>query len=377
MNMKTRQTSLAKTGTVFGLLALGAGIVGLMNPSICQGDDDVGVGDKNPRLVDSLNQANLQSAFGILRKRYLRKDELTYEELNRSALEGLLARLGQGATLIEETDGDRPSDSELRLVSEMLTNKTVYVRPARLSGNELKSFDSVLIGFQRSPAQSLILDLRSPHGAVTFRNTPEYASRLLPKGSPLYRIEYVTDTGIPQVLRTQRKPVWTKGLVVLIDEDSSPASELLAAVLKANTNCVLIGESTRGRTVEYESVPIGRSAILRYAVAEVVLEDGSRFFGKGIQPDVERTMEREEKLAMFRESQLDGVRQFVFERERPRHNEAALVAGTNPELPAEIVRSTGDLAPKDQRSRIDPVIQAAVDVIEASSRLIPSSDEDE
>ena len=322
-------------------------------------------------LVDSLDQANLQRAFRVLRQRFLRKDTLSYDELNRAALSGLLARLGNGADLVTQPF-DR-SESEkgpaLRLVSEMLSSEIVYVRPASLSGSELKAFDSVLGGFQRSPANALVLDLRCPGGVDSFRNAADFASRFLPSGTPLFSTERPSDSGVPQAYSSRRGHIWKKQTVILVDQDTCPAGEVLAACLREHLGALIVGENTTGRTVEFEEIPLGASGVLRYAVAEVVLNDGTQLFDGGVAPDVVSKLDRNAKLSCLVAAQMDGVRTYVFESERARLNEAALVAGTNPELQDQLVQSERVTAQPASPPHRDTVLQTAVDILAAAHRL--------
>nr|WP_256199930.1 hypothetical protein [Verrucomicrobium spinosum] len=59
-------------------------------------------------LLDQLPQNGVQSAFQILRRDYIRRDDLTFEELNRAALQGLLERLHFGASLQPVVQHDVP-----------------------------------------------------------------------------------------------------------------------------------------------------------------------------------------------------------------------------------------------------------------------------
>jgi hypothetical protein len=178
-----------------------------------------------PALIETLNQASLQSAFQMLRQHYLEKDTLSLDLLNRIALRGLLDYLGTGAELVPEDrarSDEGSSEPGLRLVSELLTNEVAYVRPASLSGEELKRFDSVLVGFQRSPAKALVLDLRCPGGADRFRNVADFASRFLATGTPLFRLERPGDAEGVQEFKSRKGQVWTELEEGLPGSDTSP-----------------------------------------------------------------------------------------------------------------------------------------------------------
>ncbi|MGK0186905.1 MAG: hypothetical protein ACI9R3_002690 [Verrucomicrobiales bacterium] len=316
------------------------------------------------RLIDTLNQASLQSAFQLLRQRYLEKESLTLDRLNRIALEGVLAQLGTGAELVPEKS-HAESGSQLRMVSELISEDIAYVRPVTLSGGELKNFDSVLVGFQKSPARALILDLRCPGGTDQFRNAAEYCSRFVDSGAELFQILRPEGTGNPQMYKARKGQRWNKRLVVLVDGDTCPAGEILAASLRHQLGCLLVGSTTPGRTAEYEEVPIGKGGLLRYAVAEVIVVADQKLFGEGVVPDIRKELDLDEKRTMFLRAQSQGVHSFVTDVERARLNEAALVAGSNPELAARMEKNEGASEPEFR----DEIIQAAVDVLTAALRM--------
>ena len=67
-----------------------------------------------------------------------------------------------------------------------------------------------------------------------------------------------------------------------------------------------------------------------------------------------------DKRQIFQQSGEKGMSQFVFEKERPHLNEAALLAGTNPEVDAaEVQRRRG----AEKLTLRDPVVQRAVDLV--------------
>jgi hypothetical protein len=80
-----------------------------------------------------------------------------------------------------------------------------------------------------------------------------------------------------------------------------------------------------------------------------------------VKPDLPVEMSVADKRQIFRLSGEKGMTPFVYETERPHLNEAALIAGTNPEL---------DTSDAQRRSRArekqparDSVLQRALDVV--------------
>jgi C-terminal processing protease CtpA/Prc len=143
-------------------------------------------------------------------------------------------------------------------------------------------------------------------------------------------------------------------LVVLIDENTSGAAEALAATLRWNAKALLVGARSSGRCVEFTVKPLGAGNNLRLATAEVRVA-GQPIYPRGLRPDIEISQDPEVRATILSEALEKGMATFVFEPERSQLNEAALVAGTNPEIDAEI--SSGGL--------IDRPLQRAVDLVTA------------
>ncbi len=70
-----------------------------------------------------------------------------------------------------------------------------------------------------------------------------------------------------------------------------------------------------------------------------------------------------EKRQIFQESLTKGMASFVFEAERPHLNEAALLAGTNPEIEAAQAAQQRRTRGGEGPALHDPVLQRAVDVV--------------
>jgi len=156
---------------------------------------------------------------------------------------------------------------------------------------------------------------------------------------------------------------------VLIDGETGKVGEIIAAVLRDTTGSLVIGENTIGMTVEYRDVPLAEDRILRYAVAEVVLPDDSSLFQKGVAPDVVTVVPSKVKQAIFKASEEESLSGYVFDRGRPRMNEAALVAGTDPELDYYVDRSRGRETQWDKPILRDRALRQAVDLLTAADFL--------
>jgi C-terminal processing protease CtpA/Prc len=164
-----------------------------------------------------------------------------------------------------------------------------------------------------------------------------------------------------RILTSDQDPAFTGILVVLTDKQNAGAAEALAATLRQNAKAMIVGATTRGEAVEFADVLLGDGKVLRVAVAQVALTDGKPLFPGGVSPDIAAALPPGTQARIFSLSKEKGVSQFVFETERPRFNEAALVANTNPEIdPANFRQSGRDVL-------WDTVLQRAVDLVTAIS----------
>jgi hypothetical protein len=161
----------------------------------------------------------------------------------------------------------------------------------------------------------------------------EFAKRFVPKGTPLFALRGPTAKRERDFFSDQA-PLYNGLLVLLVDGETAGATEVLAAVLRFHNHAIVIGQSTAGCAVDYSDLPLPSGKILRVAVAEAILPDEHSRYPKGVQPDLPVALPVPLKRQIFQQSLTKGMAPFVFETVRPHLNEAALLAGTNPEIEA-------------------------------------------
>lgn len=308
-----------------------------------------------------ITQAGIQTAFRILQKEYIRSSDLTFDVLNRAALSGLLQRLDFGAELVSRTTTAK-SGALTGVQAELLTPQTGYLRPREFTARETEELEKHLAGFVEKKVEHLILDLRSPAPPGNFNDAADMLGLFIPKGEVLFKMKQMGQTA-SEVETNTREPVWSRQLLVLVDDETNNLGETMAAVLRQRKQALLIGAPTRGGAVRYETVPVDAEWSLRFARAEVLLADDSSVFKKGLQPDFPVSMPVSLKRQVYHATDAQDVKTSITDRPRPRFNEAALVANTNPELDSYLKRSAGQALPEDAPRPSDTVLQRAVDLI--------------
>lgn len=321
-------------------------------------------------LVDTLDQAALQEAFRLLTNDYIQEEDLDDLEVNRAALQGLLERLDFGAMLLtEKTRAER--DSPFNFHHARAHETIAYVRFGRYTEEEIGKFDTALKEYQADKAIThLILDLRSPQAQAEFSIASRLLSRFRPPNELLFKIRRPGNDRPTLFVSTPEAESCRLETILLVDRETGNVGEIIAAVLKRQSDYLIIGEKTPGLAVEYQDVPLGEDRILRYAIAEVVLEDDSSIFRTGIAPDLLTPTPLKAKADLFRAvDEGKSLTDFLVQKERPRMNEAALVAGTDPEIDYYLLLSQNKPTPWDRPPLQDRALQQAVDLLDTTRFL--------
>lgn len=313
------------------------------------------------QAVNSLSDGDIQQALDALKSNYVLSEAFQEPALNRATLQGLLERLGGGAA-IRSNQADAPAESPFR--SEILDEHIGYVRFGSLTKGHLAEFDAALGNFNAKKITSLVLDLRATPPSSDFEQAAEVVKRLVPKGKMLFAIRKPSAKQ-ERMFTSDLDPVFKGTIVSVIGRETAGAPEVIAAVLRADGGALAVGHRTAGQAAEFTELPLRGGKVLRVAVAEVKLPQNVTVFPDGLKPDLPVEVSAREENEALRLGLEKGVAGLVYEIERARLNEAALVAGTDPELDAdqEAQRKGRDNGNDDNAPLCDNVLQRAVDLV--------------
>ena len=312
-------------------------------------------------LVNSLGPPDLQAVITLLKGNFINPDAITDTELNRATVEGLIMRLPRGVMLLPAKE-NAPAEAPTVFYSEIIGGHIGYVRVGSLSAANLQALDKSVANFAAKNVNALIVDLRASPATTDLPLAAEFAKRFCPKGKTLFTLRKPVGHQ-DRVFSSERDPAFRGLIMVLTDGDTTGAAEAIAAALRFYNKALLIGQVTAGRAAEYSDLPLPSGKILRVAVTEMVSPDGRPLFPEGIKPDLPVEMSIADKRQIFQLSGEKGVGPFVYEGARPHMNEAALLAGTNPEVEAaEAAQQRRGRSPEKPPAH-DPVLQRALDVV--------------
>jgi hypothetical protein len=312
-------------------------------------------------LVNSLGPADLQAVITLLKTNFTNPDAITDTELNRATVEGLMMRLPRGVMLLPAKES-APAEGPTVFYSEIIGGHVGYVRIGSLNAANLQALDKTLSNFTAKNVNAVIVDLRASSVTTDLPLAAEFAKRFCPKGKTLFTLRKPTGRQ-DRVFGSDRDPAFRGLVMVLTDADTVGVAEAIAAALRFYNKALVIGQTTAGRAAEYSDLSLPSGKILRVAVAEMISPDGRPLFPEGIKPDLPVEMSIADKRQIFQLSGEKGMEPFVYEAGRPHMNEAALLAGTNPEVEAaEAAQQRRGRAPEKPPAH-DPVLQRALDVV--------------
>lgn len=159
-----------------------------------------------------------------------------------------------------------------------------YMKLETFSANSTKEMEQALMALHQQNMKSLVLDLRGdPGGLLT--TAIEVADLFLPNGT------IVSTRGrnaADNTTETAKQPqTWKVPLVVLIDENSASASEILAAAIQDNDRGIIVGRHSYGKGTVQTLFPLQTvGASVRLTTAKFYSPSGREMAGQGVEPDV-------------------------------------------------------------------------------------------
>lgn len=156
-----------------------------------------------------------------------------------------------------------------------------YIRIASFSENTSKEFKENYDKLAAEGMKGLIIDLRSnPGGLVT--SCVDIANMVVPKGDV---VSIIDKSGKKEVYVSELEE--TKyPIVVLIDENSASASEILAGALQDTGAATLVGNKSFGKGSVQIVLPLLAGDAVKMTIAKYYTPSGRSIDGTGIEPDV-------------------------------------------------------------------------------------------
>ncbi len=185
---------------------------------------------------------------------------------------------------------------------ELLEDNIAYIKLYYFPEVARSTFDAAVFEILNSPAESIILDLRNNTGG--YLNIAHHiAGWFLEKGD-IVTIEESGPEG-KKIFYESEGPSQLSSYptVVLVNQGSASASEILAGALRDNLGAKLVGKTTfgKGSIQELKELSVGG---LKVTIARWLTPDGHLITNKGLEPDFEISL-TEDDIIEDRDPQLE------------------------------------------------------------------------
>lgn len=190
--------------------------------------------------------------------------------------------------------------------SEMLDNKIGYLAISQFDDVTSAQFDENMTKLKNQGMTSLIIDLRNNPGG-TVSSVTQIASELLPEGLVFYmedkngrREEYKcpgADFDLP--------------IVVLVNQYSASASEILAGAIQDAGIGKLVGTTTYGKGIVQNLYPLDDGTAVKITVADYYTRGGRNIHKVGIEPDETVELDTEAYEKDGTDNQLEKAKEML------------------------------------------------------------------
>ena len=187
-------------------------------------------------------------------------------------------------------------------------HKVGYIRLKQFNANAAKEMREAAKSLEDQSAEGYILDLRGNPGGL-LEASIDIARQWLNEG---IIVSTRTREGIRDVRRATGSAITDKPLVVLIDQGSASASEILSGSLQDNARAELVGQKTFGKGLVQAVRGLSDGSGLTVTIAKYLTPKGTDIHKNGIEPDVKSELS-EQQLKNFTIEKLgtNGDPQYV------------------------------------------------------------------
>ena len=168
--------------------------------------------------------------------------------------------------------------------------KIGYIRLKQFSATATKDMRAAVRDLEAQGVQGYVLDLRSNPGGLLVASV-EIARQWINEG---IIVSTKTRDGIQDVKRATGQALTTKPMVVLVNEGSASASEILSGAMQDNNRAVLVGQKTFGKGLVQSVRGLSDGSGMTVTIAKYLTPRNRDIHKHGINPDVPVKMTEQE-----------------------------------------------------------------------------------
>ncbi len=173
----------------------------------------------------------------------------------------------------------------------LIDDKIGYIKLVEFQERTPRDIEDALKKLESQGMNGLILDLRNNPGGL-LDGAVVIGEKFLPKDKIIVSLK-TRDPSQDMVFKSDGKFVHPDyPLIVMVNEGSASASEIVAGAIQDNKRGVVLGTKTFGKASVQTVIPLKDGSALRFTTAYYYTPSGKLIKGQGIIPDV--TVERRE-----------------------------------------------------------------------------------
>ncbi len=161
-----------------------------------------------------------------------------------------------------------------------------YVRIKQFNANASKETRDAIKDLETKKVAGYVLDLRSNPGGL-LESSIDISRHFINKG---VIVSTVSKDGLKETKKGNGKALTKKPLVVLVNEGSASASEIVSGAIKDNKRGKLVGKKTFGKGLVQSMRTLVDGSGLTVTVAKYLTPNGTDINKSGIIPDIEVKM---------------------------------------------------------------------------------------
>lgn len=179
---------------------------------------------------------------------------------------------------------ERKSIDLYPIESEILDNNIGYIGITSFDSKCADEFKKVYNNLVKSNITGLIIDLRNNGGGIV-SEALQIADYALEKNDIILITK--DKSGKEKIEKSTKKPIIEVPIIILVNENTASASEILAAALKENNKATILGEKTYGKGVIQELLKLSDGSGMKVTIEEYYTPNKNKINNIGITPDVE------------------------------------------------------------------------------------------
>ena len=167
---------------------------------------------------------------------------------------------------------------------KMIDEDTAYLEIYQFGEDTGSEVEQYMQLFKEKNAKDIIIDLRD-NGGGYLTALEDIGSMFVPKDGILIQQEIYSGEKLVSKSRGNIL-IDFEEIILLVNENSASASEVLTAAIKENIDATIVGVTTYGKGTVQQQHAFSDGSALKYTVAEWLTPNGNHINGVGINPDV-------------------------------------------------------------------------------------------